>query len=169
MHGEPLLLLAQVDDASGEVLAAAVEQLLAAGAANVEVLASVTKKGRPGHVLLVDVPADAEDEAAAVLAAELGVWGYHVLAGRHRRCEVAEETRHVVAELDGDRLVFDVGCKWISAKGARVRVKLQHDDLVAVEAELRARGRILPLPVLRARLEEQAWARADGEPLELRA
>jgi hypothetical protein len=72
-------------------------------------------------------------------------------------------------ELAGERLAFPVGCKWIFARGERVRVKLQHDDLVAIQAALRARGRILPLPVLRARLEEQAWARPDGEPLELHA
>ena len=70
---EQILILAQVDDASGEVLQDVAERLHAAGARNLQVLASLGKKGRPGHVLLIDVDADLEQQVAAVLGIELGL------------------------------------------------------------------------------------------------
>jgi len=54
-------LRCQIDDASGEQLAVAVEVLLAAGALDVYVTPIVMKKGRPGHELTVLCkPADRE-------------------------------------------------------------------------------------------------------------
>jgi hypothetical protein len=75
-----LLILAQLDDASGELQDVA-ERLHAAGARNVQVLASVGK----GRRTSADRRAAAkEDDVAMLLAAELGVWGY--------RCGVAPST-----------------------------------------------------------------------------
>lgn len=163
-----LLLLAQVDDTSGEVLAQVTEELLAAGAASVQLLAAIGKHGRPAQILLVDAPSTVEDEIALILVTELGVWGYHALETRHRHAMIQEERRALVVLLDGQRLELEVGCKWIGLGDRPVRVKAEHRDLLVVQAALRARGHKLPLAMLRSRVEEEAWQRPRGEVLELR-
>ena len=55
MTAPMILILAQVDDASGEVLEDTAKHLHEAGALSLQILASLGKKGRPGHVLLIDV------------------------------------------------------------------------------------------------------------------
>jgi len=99
----PLLIIAQVDDASGEVLQDVAERLHAIGARNVQVLASLGKKGRPGHVLMIDVPAQREEDVAKLLAAELGVWGYRVLESRHQHFDIRVQGRPVSVQLGEER------------------------------------------------------------------
>jgi uncharacterized protein (DUF111 family) len=162
-----LLILAQVDDAPGELVAEAVDELFKAGAGNVQVLTSLTKKGRPGYVLLVDAGNAREEDIALVLAAELGTSGYQVLAASHRHCDLELEHLPVVVRYAHDDLAFDVRLKRISRNGQLLRVKADHDDLARIHDALHARGRMLPLAVLRARVEEQAWTGADGGTLTL--
>ena len=52
-NGEIVELVCNIDDMTGEALAFAGEQLLAAGALDVYTTPGVMKKGRPGHVLTV--------------------------------------------------------------------------------------------------------------------
>ncbi len=76
LDGQPVVLLeANVDDATGEVLAHAVEQLLAAGAHDAWLSSIVMKKGRPAHTVhaLVDVALAAD--LARTMAAETGTLG----------------------------------------------------------------------------------------------
>ena len=70
-HRELLTLLAtDLDDATGETLAAAAEALRAAGALDVVLLPTVMKKGRPGVRLeVLAAPGDADRLAGLVLAA----------------------------------------------------------------------------------------------------
>lgn len=151
-----MILLAQVDDASGEVLAAAVPELLDVGASNVQVLASVTKKGRPGHVVLVDVCAEREAEVGAVLAVELGVAGYQALDARHRHCEIREQTVSAVVRAGGREDTFAVRVKQIYQEGSLVRTKAEHEDLRAVHDAFLAAGHRLSLQALRAGVEHEA-------------
>jgi hypothetical protein len=62
-------LRCELDDATGEQLAAALTELLAAGARDAYLTPLVMKKGRPGHLLTVlSAPADRERLARLVLA-----------------------------------------------------------------------------------------------------
>jgi uncharacterized protein (DUF111 family) len=164
----PLLIMAQVDDAAGEVLQDVAERLRTAGARNVQVLASVGKKGRPAHVLLIDVPAQREDEVAALLAAELGVWGYRVLESRHRHFDIRVQGRPVSVHLGNETLELEVGCKRIERHGKLLAVKVEHEHLVRLRDLLAARGRDVSLRRLRTSLEGELWAAPDATRIELR-
>jgi uncharacterized protein (DUF111 family) len=129
-----MLILAQIDDRSGEVLGHAVGELLELGACNVQVLASHTKKGRPGTVLLIDAEAGVEAEVAAYLATELGVWGYHVLESRHRHFETTLQERRVAVVCGESSRTFTLSCKFFRHEGSLVRVKVERDDVEAVAA-----------------------------------
>jgi uncharacterized protein (DUF111 family) len=74
--GQPLVLLeANLDDATGEVLAHAVETLLAAGALDAWITPIVMKKGRPGHTVSVLVDTALAESVRAVLEDETGTLG----------------------------------------------------------------------------------------------
>jgi len=156
-----LLLLVQVDDATGETLQHAAQQILAAGARNVQMLASMTKKGRPGHVCLIDVPAEREDEIALLLGVELGVWGYRVLEARHRHFDISLEPRRVSAHA----IEQEVRCKFIRKGERLLAVKAEHDDLLRLQARLAAAGQSYALRVLRAHVECAARTHSGAEPL----
>ena len=158
-----LLLLVQVDDATGETLQHATQQILAAGARNVQMLASITKKGRPGHVCLIDLPAEREDDIALLLGTELGVWGYRVLESRHRHFDIRGAAPPVPAgpEPPGGR------SKYMPTGARRLAVNAQHDDLVSLQARLRDAGHVCALRVLRAQVEVAALDTACTDTLVL--
>ena len=147
-----LLLLVQVDDATGETIEHATRAILAAGARNVQVLASMTKKGRPGHVCLIDLPAEREDDVALLLGTELGVWGYRVLEARHRHFDIRIEQHTVVAGA----VEQVVHCKFIRKGERLLAVKAEHDDLVRLQARMSEAGHVRALRFLRAQVEAAA-------------
>ena len=74
--GQPVMLLeANLDDATGEVLAHAVEVLLEAGAYDAWITPIVMKKGRPGHLVSVLVDPALTEVTRATLQAETGSLG----------------------------------------------------------------------------------------------
>jgi uncharacterized protein (DUF111 family) len=163
--GEVVLILAQVDDAPGELLGRVLDQLTDLGAKNVQLLAGVGKKGRPGYTLLVDVPADIEEEVAVLLAGELGVWGYRVLHAEHKHFDVRRHTLDLELETGAAAHRFPLRIKRILRGGRFLRVKAEHDDLARICAELSRKGEAVPLAVLKARVESALGADEPGERL----
>ena len=74
--GQPVMLLeTNLDDVTGEVLAHAVERLLAEGAHDAWITPVVMKKGRPGHTVSVLVDPVLAEAVRATLQAETGSLG----------------------------------------------------------------------------------------------
>jgi uncharacterized protein (TIGR00299 family) protein len=74
--GQPVVLLeANLDDATGEVLAHTVESVLAAGAHDAWITPVVMKKGRPGHTVSVLVDPVLSRSVGALLQSETGTLG----------------------------------------------------------------------------------------------
>ncbi len=128
-----MLLLVQIDDRSGEVLGNALEELMSLGARNVQLLSSVTKKGRPGHVLLIDLEADVEGAVGAYLAAELGAWGYQILESAHRHFDTVLEQRAVKVTCGARTRTFAMPCKFFHDGEKLLRVKVERADVEAVQ------------------------------------
>jgi hypothetical protein len=164
----PLLILAQVDDASGEVLQDVAERLHTAGARNVQVLASLGKKGRPGHVLLIDVPAHREEEVAVLLGTELGVWGYRVMESRHQHFDIRLRGKPLTVHLGDEHIELELGCKRVEQQGKLLAVKVENDHVVRLRDLLSARGHAVSLRQLRVLLERELWAAPDAARVELR-
>lgn len=158
-----ILLMAQVDDASGELLGAVVGRLTEMGAKNVQLLSSLTKKGRPGNVLLIDIPADRETEFAALLVGELGVWGYRVLQSEHKHFEIERHESSLEIDTGSGVETHPIRLKRILNEGRFLRVKAEHDDLAAISASLRAGGRHVSLAVLKAQVETAVGAAIPGD------
>jgi uncharacterized protein (DUF111 family) len=157
-----ILLMAQIDDAPGELLARAIEHMGEMGAKNIQLLSSVGKKGRPGYVLLVDIPAEDEPEFAALLVGELGIWGYRVLESQHKHFEIRSYQLRVDLTLGGTVRSFPVRLKRILSQGAFLRAKAEHDDLTAIADALRG---VVPPAVLKAAVETAAGTTEPGDVL----
>jgi uncharacterized protein (TIGR00299 family) protein len=143
--GQPLVLLeANLDDATGEQLADALDALLEAGAADAWIVPVVMKKGRPGHVVSVLADVALAEELRHVLARETGSLGV-----RHVALERWAASRHF---------------KEVHVEGYPVRIKVspgrakaEHDDALEVARRLR-----LPVREVIARAEA-AWRDAAFE------
>jgi len=149
-----LLILAQVDHACGDIISSVLDQLTAAGAKNVNLVPSLTKKGRPGYLMYVDVPASCLAPIERLLAVELGVTGWRVLAAEHRGPAMEARVFDVSLGLDTDvaravpvKLILD------SQTGSRV-AHIEHDFCVRLKQELLdSAGVDIPLRVLKARIQ----------------
>lgn len=154
--GQPVMLLeANVDDATGEVLAQAVAALLDAGAHDAWVTPVVMKKGRPAHVVSALADPALVAQVAAALIAETGTLGV-----RGTTLERWPRTRAVDT--------VEVAGLPVRVKVSPGRVKVEHDDAARVA---RSTGRPLREVVSlaeeagrRARPVEPAVRRPDDEP-----
>jgi len=134
--GQPVMLIeANVDDATGEMLSHAVAALLDVGAHDAWVTPIVMKKGRPAYTVSALADAALAAQVAATLAAETGSLGVRGTA--LERWPSARTSSTV--EVDGYP---------IRVKVSPGRVKVEHDDAARV-----ARRSKLPLRDVLSRAE----------------
>lgn len=153
MAGGVILLMAQIDDAPGELLGEVMKSLAERGAKNLQLLSSLGKKGRPGYVLMVDILAEQEPEFAAILGGDLGVWGYRVLHSDHKHFNIERYTSTVDINAAGQTRSFPMRIKRILDGNKLLRVKAEHDDLAAIVGAYRRDGHAISLTVVKAHVE----------------
>ncbi|MCK5418002.1 MAG: DUF111 family protein, partial [Desulfobacterales bacterium] len=64
MQKKSRLIFAQIDHIPGDVLGFAMERLMELGAKNVQLIPTITKKNRPGNIMIIDV----DDQNEEVMA-----------------------------------------------------------------------------------------------------
>ena len=139
--GQPVVLLeANLDDATGETLAHAVQALLEVGALDAWITPVVMKKGRPGHTVSALVDPALIESVRHVLRSETGSLG--VRATSQERWPATR----AMAEVDVEGVAVRV-------KVSPGRVKVEHADAARVAART---GLPLREVVVRA---EAAWRR----------
>jgi uncharacterized protein (TIGR00299 family) protein len=144
-HGQPVVLVeANVDDVTGEILATTLSALLGAGAFDAWVTPVTGKKGRPAHLVSALCDPPLTGRIRQVLADETGTLG--VRAQTWERWPSQRQFSEV-----------DVGGYPVRVKRGPRRIKAEHDDAARV-------ARLLGVPVREvARLAEQeAHRRLDG-------
>jgi uncharacterized protein (DUF111 family) len=138
-HGEPVVVLeANVDDVTGEILGATVAALMHAGALDAWVTPVTGKKGRPAHVVSVLSDPAAVGRLRHVLADETGTLGIRAQSWQRWPAE------RQFAEVD-------VGGYPVRVKRGPRRIKAEHDDAARVATLLR-----LPVREVARRAEEAA-------------
>ena len=138
VSGQPVVLLeTNVDDVTGETLAYAVEELLAAGAHDAWLTPIVMKKGRPAFTVSVLCDPSVASALREVLVRETGTMGV-----RGSTLERWPQSRSfTTVDVDGHA---------IRVKSSGDRVKAEHDDVAAA-----ARALGLPLRDVARRAEAQ--------------
>lgn len=95
------LLVVQVDSITGETAGGAVSVLYEAGAKNVQIVSTVTKKNRPGWMFFIDVDEEARPAVERAMVRELGVTGWHRLPGEHCYIDTEIVSKTVRVRLTG--------------------------------------------------------------------
>ncbi len=145
VEGQPVVLVeANVDDATGEVLGHTVAALLEAGAHDAWITPIVMKKGRPAHTVSALADPALARQVAGVLTNETGTLG--VRGSRIERWP---------AERSVDRVLVDGHA--VRVKVSPGRVKTEYDDAAKVA---RRTGR--PLREVTS-LAEAAWRRDHAD------
>jgi len=134
------LIIVQVDHLSGEMLGEIWEQLSSKGAKNVQLLSTLTKKGRPGHLLLIDICPERMSELEDFLVSDLGVCGWHRLLSEHVHVGTEVVSRELIFRTPNGSLQVKVAGKRI--KNSSVPIRPEHDGCVQVQTRLRQEGRL---------------------------
>ena len=123
-HNQDLVVLeANVDDVTGEVLAHTVEALMVAGALDAWLVPVLAKKGRPGHVVSALAEPGALAGLARVLARETGTLGFR----QHHVARWAMARQELEVEVGGHPVRVKVGPH---------RFKAEYDDCARAAARL---------------------------------
>ena len=139
--GQPLVLLeANLDDATGETLAHAVQTLLEVGALDAWITPMIMKKGRPGYTVSALVDPSLVDAVRHALGAETGSLGVRA---------TAQERWPATRSMDA----VEVEGVAVRVKVSPGRVKVEHADAARVAARTG-----LPLREVMSRAEA-AWRR----------
>jgi hypothetical protein len=142
------ILETSVDDVSGEVLGYTLERLYAEGALDVQIVPSITKKNRPGHVVKVICDVGLEGAMADILFSETGTLGIRV-STEQKRFQIERELKEVEVSLPG----YDGKAKVKVARhdGAVISLKAEYEDARRI-----AEATSLPLRNVLKEIEEQA-------------
>jgi len=131
------------------------DQLSAAGARSLHLVPSLTKKGRPGYLLYVDVPPCDLAAVERLLVVELGVLGWRILSGEHRGPAMDARVVEVALNLAGSESTQSVPAKVVLDDSTGTSVAhIEHDFCVRLKKELLdSAGLDIPLRVLKARVQ----------------
>ena len=141
LHQDLVVLEANVDDVTGEVLAHTVGALMSAGALDAWLVPVVAKKGRPAHVISVLAEPGTVSRLATVLMQETGTLGFR----EHFVSRSALVRQSLEVEVSGER---------VRVKAGPYQLKAEHDDCARAAAHLG-----LPLSEVARQAEQAARAR----------
>ncbi|SHH09941.1 Protein of unknown function DUF111 [Anaerosphaera aminiphila DSM 21120] len=132
---EGILLLVQIDHLNGEILGSVFEYLYEAGALNVQCIQTITKKNRPGNILLIDVPLGKIKEVECIIINELGSTGWHRISTDHMHVPVEIVTRKVKILIDSYNFLFELQGKKV--KGEAGSIRPEHSNCIKLKEEIR--------------------------------
>lgn len=165
MKKKARLLFAQADHVSGEVTGFAVGRIMELGAHNVQLISSVTKKNRPGHIIIIDTDDTHEGAISQFLARELKISGYHRIDTSHIFQQVTISRRNLIICANGKKRTFRCEIKIIGDPSNPLSIDVEHDALVKLQKVLRAQKKELSLSDLKTAIESKL--RASGKEITL--
>ena len=154
MEKKSRLMLAQIDNVAGEALGFALEQIMGLGANNVQLISTITKKGRPGKILLIDADAALEDTLATYLARELKVSGYQRIDTSHVFQEITFSEKDIIVAVNGTRESFPCMVKILGDPAVPLSLEIEHDFIADLQRVLKDRyDYLISLVELRSLIE----------------
>ncbi|MGQ0771848.1 MAG: nickel pincer cofactor biosynthesis protein LarC [Nitrososphaerota archaeon] len=122
------ILETNVDDVSGEVLAHVVDKIMASGAKDIHVIPTITKKGRPSHMISIICDSNSINKILDVLISETGTLGVRIRSSD--RLIVPRKILKIKVRINNKN--FAVRCK-VSGKK---QFKVEYDDIKSVAERL---------------------------------
>jgi uncharacterized protein (TIGR00299 family) protein len=123
------ILETNVDDVSGEVLAHTVNKIMASGAKDISVTPTITKKGRPSHIISVICDSGSVNKILDVLISETGTLGVRIRSSDR----LIVPRRILTMKVRINNKDFTVRCKVTSSNR---QFKVEYDDIKSVAERL---------------------------------
>ena len=124
--------MVQIDHLCGEIIGNTIDRLYEAGASNVQVLSSITKKNRPSYVIFIDCRPKFVDEIEKVIISDLGTGGWHIFNTTHRHLVAEKIKRNITFNLGDIKFDYIVEFKHIGDGDGNIRVEFEScKDLVS--------------------------------------
>ncbi|MDC7286570.1 DUF111 family protein [Blautia schinkii] len=133
-----VILYVQADHLPGEILGSVIDYLYEAGACNVQVIPTVTKKNRPGYIFLIDTKEDYAEAVERVLIRELKVTGWHRISTEHRHLAVDYVKKQI--QIQGRDFAVDMELEGKVAHGECVSLRPEHRSCARMKELLKERG-----------------------------
>lgn len=149
-----LLLLFQIDHLSGEEMGHLIETLYIRGAYNVQVISTLTKKNRPGFIVLADIGAGDDERLMEGLAPEFAIAGYHRIETTHCHLPMSSGERKLTLRKNGRKIQATIRFKQFGSEGAPSFIRAEYEDLRQLKERLQeAFGLTTSLSALRQKIE----------------
>ncbi len=146
------LLYVQADHVTGELMGSVIEYLYDAGACNVQVIPTITKKNRPGYLFLIDVKSGSLEDVEQVLIRELSVTGWHRVRTEHCHLEVEYLKKRVEFRVGQENFCMEVEGK--KSYGITETFRPEHRSCAKLKEILRSRGKDFALETCKKILTE---------------
>ena len=143
-----LLFLVQIDHLSGEIMGDVIDSFYEAGAKNVQVLSTITKKNRPGYLMLIDGAESTASALEEIIVEECGSSGWHRIDTCHRHTDLAYLAKTVQIFVGETSFSFTLKGKQIADDTQMIRP--EYDSCVALQTELQKYGKSVSIRRLQA-------------------
>lgn len=168
MEKKAILIFSQIDHVSGEVAGFAVERLIELGANNVQLIPTITKKNRPGNIIIIDADAEREEQISNFLAKELKVSGYHRIDTSHVFFNVTFIKKNLNIKANGKKESLQCEIKLIGDPKNPLSIVIDHDFLVKVKQMLNEKASSsISLIELRSMIESRLRESEDEITIEI--
>lgn len=130
------LIFVQIDRLDGETAGYLIDQICSSGADNAQLLPSLTKKGRPGYLLIIDVADDLRGEMERLLVEDFCITGWHLIPSYH----VFKKTEHKKKKISicGNSQSMTVSVPYKTIQGSD-SVILEHDFCVQLLRKIKSK------------------------------
>ncbi len=118
---EGVLLMVQVDHLDGESIGDMIDHFYDNGARNVQVINTITKKNRPGYLILIDVGPDCVEALETLIIRECGSGGWHRINTEHRHTTLEAAVKDVTIKTPLGEYEFHAEGKIIGENLQEVR------------------------------------------------
>ncbi|MBW2604461.1 MAG: DUF111 family protein [Deltaproteobacteria bacterium] len=136
MEKDGKIILVQLDHLSGEDVGWALEALDYPGIRNRNIIPTITKKGRMGYLLLLDIDPEAEADVGSYLLSSFTTHGYHRIETRHVHRHTALRTVDVTVTKEDRQLTAQIRLKH-DARNERGPYFAESDDLFALHRRIK--------------------------------
>lgn len=157
-----MLVMATVDDISGEIIPYFIERTMESGANNVHILNAMTKKGRTEYIVFIDVNEDSLDSVCMLLALEFGTIGVKVLEASHRMLPFEIKSGEVSVTGAKTSVRMPVRIKYLKKDGRVISLKAEYEDLKSLAGALSNEGVYIALSKLKSIIEAEAFGKVLG-------
>jgi hypothetical protein len=127
-----VILETNVDDISGEVLAHTVDKIMSNGAKDISIIPTITKKGRPSHIVSVICEPEMTNRLLNLLISETGTLGVRIRTSD--RFIVPRKTFAMKIRLYNKD--FTVRCKVAQTTSPHKQFKVEYDDIKKIAERL---------------------------------